>query len=348
MNSQPLVCICIPHYNNENTISETLDSIVNQTYENIIIKIFDNASTDGSMKVLKEFESKHPAIQVFQNEVNVGGEANFTKCIENLEGEYGAIFHADDVYMPTIVEEEVKALQENYSLVAVCTSAYKIDTNSNIQRRLHELPKEILRTELYTFKSQIDLLKNILAYGNVINCPSVMARTKIYKANIKEWNGKVYQTSADLDVWLRFAEFGEFGYITKPLIKYRVSDASYSYNLARARTHRHDFFLVIDDYMSRENLRYHLDRKDLNNYRLLSFKDSINVEINIMLQGKKPKFLNIFKFVLIKQLLTSEQRKQSLKTLIIYIYYISFFTLPKNDFIRKVFYRVRFGKKLDV
>ena len=40
MNNQPLVCICIPNYNNEKTISETLDSLVNQTYKNIIIKIF--------------------------------------------------------------------------------------------------------------------------------------------------------------------------------------------------------------------------------------------------------------------------------------------------------------------
>ena len=38
MNNQPLVCICIPNYNNEKTISETLDSLVNQTYKNIIIK----------------------------------------------------------------------------------------------------------------------------------------------------------------------------------------------------------------------------------------------------------------------------------------------------------------------
>ncbi len=39
MNETPLVCICIPNYNNEKTIAETLDSLINQTYKNIRIKI---------------------------------------------------------------------------------------------------------------------------------------------------------------------------------------------------------------------------------------------------------------------------------------------------------------------
>ncbi|KAB7887409.1 glycosyltransferase [Poseidonibacter ostreae] len=84
------------------------------------------------MKILRLYEAKYPHIQVFQNETNIGGEANFTKCIQNMEGEYAAIYHADDVYMPTIVEEEVKFLINNLDCNSVSTSGYEIDDKSII------------------------------------------------------------------------------------------------------------------------------------------------------------------------------------------------------------------------
>lgn len=102
-----LVSINIPIYNNEKTIAETLDSLLNQTYSNISIKIFDNCSTDNSMAILSDYAKQYDNIEVIQNETNIGGEANFTKCLQNGEGAYTAVFHADDVYCPTIVEEQV-------------------------------------------------------------------------------------------------------------------------------------------------------------------------------------------------------------------------------------------------
>lgn len=49
----PLVCICIPTYNAEATIRETLASILGQTYSNLVIHISDNASTDGTLMVVE-------------------------------------------------------------------------------------------------------------------------------------------------------------------------------------------------------------------------------------------------------------------------------------------------------
>ena len=130
MSSNPLVCICIPNYNNEKTIAETLDSLIAQTYDNIIIKVFDNASTDSSIEILNEYSRKHHNIHVYKNEKNIGGEANFTKCIENMEGEYSAIFHSDDVYFSTIIEEQVALLHDNKDIVAVSTNALRLNGDS--------------------------------------------------------------------------------------------------------------------------------------------------------------------------------------------------------------------------
>ncbi|MDD3462295.1 MAG: glycosyltransferase [Sulfurospirillaceae bacterium] len=279
MNSQPLVCICIPHYNNESTIAETLDSLVNQTYKNIIIKIFDNVSTDSSITILKKYEAQHHNIHVFQNKINIGGEANFTQCIQSGEGAYTAVFHADDVYLPTMIEEQVKFLEEHLSCSAVAAHAYTIDENTRILGERF-LPKLMQQKDHYIFENEIELLKETLKYGNIITCPSVMVRTEIFKSKIQKWNGLDFKTSADLDVWLRLARFGAFGFLTKPLMQYRLSTKSYSYNMMRIRTEENDMFLVLNSYMTNDRYQRSLSNTDRDNYAFLLFKDNVNRTIN--------------------------------------------------------------------
>lgn len=56
---KPLVSICIPTYNNARFLGESLDSIVNQTYPNKEIIVSDNASTDETEKIVKEYVEKY-------------------------------------------------------------------------------------------------------------------------------------------------------------------------------------------------------------------------------------------------------------------------------------------------
>ncbi|MGJ0334210.1 glycosyltransferase [Aliarcobacter cryaerophilus] len=339
MNNQPLVCICIPNYNNEKTISETLDSLVNQTYKNIIIKIFDNASTDNSMKILKEYEKKHSNIQVFQNETNIGGEGNFNKCIQNLEGEYGALYHSDDVYEPTIVEEQVKFLLENQKCVAVSTDMNLIDENS---KRLYKVPlKEFFENkEFMTIDNQIEMLKKVLEIGNFIVCPSVMMRTDIYKNKIKKYDAENFKTAADFELWFRVLEFGKFGIILKPLINYRQSSNSYSFR-TRLDTKKSDGNYVVDYYYNKFN-------KDLTKiykrkYKFFCFKDEVRKTVNQILDDKRDyKFeLKIFDFDMFREAISS---KKNLKFFIVgfIVKFLRYFGLP--NFLREKLIDMRFKK----
>ncbi len=276
MNNQPIVCICIPNYNNEKTISETLDSLINQTYKNIIIKIFDNASTDDSIRILREYEAKYPNIQVFQNSINIGGEANFSKCIEGLEGDFGAIYHADDVYDKIMVETQVKYLS-SHDISAVFVRANLIDDNSNdIGEQF--FPDELKNKTYHQFNFK-QLFSLILKYDNFLITPSVMGNVDIYKNKIKSWNGEQFKTSADLDVWLRFSEIKDIGIITDKLISYRMSVASFSYRTKFSRITPRDMFLVIE---------YHLSKYDTFNlldYEYLKIKDNIQVVNNKLINN---------------------------------------------------------------
>ncbi|ADN09543.1 glycosyltransferase family 2 protein [Sulfurimonas autotrophica] len=277
--NNPLVCICIPNYNNEDTIANTLDSILHQTYENIIIKVFDNVSIDSSMKILKRYEEKYVNISVYQNNENIGGEANFTKCIENLEGDFGAIFHADDLYSPTMVENQIRYLSQN-DISAIFVRANLIDDNSNVIGEQF-FPDELKNKKYHQFDFK-QLFALILKYDNFLITPSVMAKVDIYKNQIKSWNGQKFKTSADLDVWLRFSEIKNIGLITDKLISYRISTASFSYRTKFSRVNPRDMFLVIEKYLNKySNLNF--DQAD---YEYLKFKDNILVINNKILNSK--------------------------------------------------------------
>lgn len=340
MIENPLVCICIPNYNNEKTISKTLDSLVLQTYKNIIIKIFDNASTDGSMKILREYETKYPYIQVLQNETNIGGEANFTKCIQNFEGEYGAVFHADDIYLPMMIKEQVMFLEKNKECSAVAVHANIIDENSHVIGTRY-IPDIYTSHTSNIIGNQLELLKVILRYGNFITCPSVMARSSIYRNKIVRWNGNDFKTSADLDVWLRLASFGNFGFISKTLMQYRESIVSYSYKDMRSRIDENNMFLVLDYH--KKILKKQLSNHDLKRYSFLTFKDNINRTINQIILQKNTTNLKIEVFKL-NILLVAFESKQNLK---IYMYgflvkILRNLFLPK--FIINCISKYRFGK----
>jgi len=108
----PLVAVCIPAYNSEKTIPATLESVLGQTYKNIKVIVSDNASTDGTAEIVGRFAASDPRLAIFRHPRNIGGEANFNHCIQLGDGDYTAIFHADDVYSPTMIEEQVSSLEK--------------------------------------------------------------------------------------------------------------------------------------------------------------------------------------------------------------------------------------------
>src|SRR4030066_149394 len=92
------VCICVPCYNSSETIFETITSLQQQTYKDISIIVVDNASTDDTVAIVRKIAENDNRIEIRVNETNIGGEANYSRCIQLSQGDYTAIYHADDVY----------------------------------------------------------------------------------------------------------------------------------------------------------------------------------------------------------------------------------------------------------
>lgn len=274
--------ICIPAYNAESTIGRTLDSIVIQDFPIYKIKVFDNKSTDNTIKIIQDYALKFPYIELHINEENLGGEGNFTRCIQFAEGDYTALLHSDDLYEKDFISKSVAALEANPDSIATFCGAHEIDGNGVVIGERFYPPE--LQGRSVSIVSLTTLLSLSFKYSNFITCPSVVVKSWAYSEKIKNWNGKVYKTSADLDVWIRLAEMGSFLAIQDKLMHYRVAEASYSFRVAKKRTTRHDFFLVLDHY--KNIYQKMLSSTDEENYIFLNLKDQALRSLN-MIRNKK-------------------------------------------------------------
>ena len=276
MNNYPLVCICIPAFNAELTIAETINSLIRQSYRNIQIKILDNASTDSTVKVARSI--KDPRIKIFESTVNLGAEENFNKCINVASGKYTVIFHADDIYEQSIIEEQVRFLEANASVGAVFTGARLIDLEGKKIGK-YGIPKDIAK---YGYVINFfDLFRLILKMSNFLICPSAMVRTNIYKFEVKKWRFNLFKSSSDLDVWLRISKKHALGFLDKPLINYRISNQQGS-AIVRSSFKKADFFLVTEFYLANLSKKEQLQKRDILNYEILSLRDDLVRSLNLI------------------------------------------------------------------
>jgi glycosyltransferase involved in cell wall biosynthesis len=273
-----LVRICIPTHNAGETLRETLASILAQTYTKLDIVIVDNASTDNTIEIAKSFGD--PRVSVLRNTENIGAERNFTRCIDNSAGAYTAIFHADDIYTPQMVEKQVAFLERHPDAGAVFVNATLIDSGGREVGRYGIDSAYQSDDNLYDFRT---IMKMIVRHSNFLICPSAMVRTPVYLNDIVEWRGSAFKTSADLDVWLRILQKHRIGILPEPLIRYRISFSQGS-ALQRARINRADFFLVLDHYLRHPLVKSFLTSDDLRYVARLERTDRIVRAVNLYLR----------------------------------------------------------------
>ena len=111
MRGYPLVSILIPLYNAEKYFSETMESLLAQTYKNIEIIIVDDGSTDNSLKIARQYEEQHKHIKVYTQE-NSGGQVARNRAFELSKGDYIQHFDADDIMHPDKIASQMEVLRE--------------------------------------------------------------------------------------------------------------------------------------------------------------------------------------------------------------------------------------------
>lgn len=111
--ARPRVTAVVPAYNSATFVRATLDSLAAQTWPDLEILVGDDASTDDTLAVVREFASSHGNVRVVERAANLGWLANTNDLVRRASGELVFMAFHDDTVAPTYVERLVRALDDN-------------------------------------------------------------------------------------------------------------------------------------------------------------------------------------------------------------------------------------------
>lgn len=210
----PLVSVILPVYNCETTITEAIDSIVNQTYSNWELIVCDDCSTDKSYEILKSYKEKlGKKMILLQNQKNSKIATTLNHCLKYAKGIYIARMDGDDRSKTNRFEKQVDFLNKHLDIDCVGAGMEIFDENGI---------RGIRRGEEYPNKKSI--FKRV-----PFSHPTIMMRKKVYL----QLNG--YRVSSetlraeDLDLWFRFWNANFKGYnLQDILLEYRERQNDYA------------------------------------------------------------------------------------------------------------------------
>ena len=123
----PKVSIGMPVYNGSRYVAEAIESILNQTFADFELIICDNASTDNTEAICREYAARDPRIRYVRNERNVGAAPNYNKTFQLARGVYFRWHAHDDLIAPTYLEKTVPVLDNDPGVVVVHSYTRLID-----------------------------------------------------------------------------------------------------------------------------------------------------------------------------------------------------------------------------
>jgi len=123
------ITVLMAIYNCAPTLQEAIDSLYAQTYNNFKLVLCDDASTDNTYEIAKQYAEKHDNIVLIQNEKNMKLAYSLNRCLEYADTEYVARMDGDDISLPTRFEKQIKFLDNHpeYAVVS-CPMIYFDET----------------------------------------------------------------------------------------------------------------------------------------------------------------------------------------------------------------------------
>lgn len=229
---KPLISVLLPVFNNGAYLSDCLDSILNESYENFEIIAIDDFSRDDSWKILKIYKKFDKRIRIYKNVKQYGKAITLNRCIARAKGQYIAFMEPEDVLYKDKFRKQINFLKTNPNTSAVgvqCTflnmdgkkigeSRYPESFDAIYHKPHHGisihfetvminrlvLPKDLLRfntksdTLLYS-----SLLVKLLQFGQLVNIPQRLQYHRKHSIiNKEELINRLFQIPHFIVLWI--------------------------------------------------------------------------------------------------------------------------------------------------
>lgn len=219
MESGQKVSVIIPTYNRADSIGVSIQSVLNQTWQNYEVIVVDDGSTDNTQQIMENYIDDR--VRYISLGRNYGPSHARNEGIRRSECEFIAFLDSDDVWLPEKLEKQMQVMlqaSETVGLVYCRMRGCRKDGSDII------CPSLSLGEE----KLEGNLLRNLVG-GNVIGTPAMLVR----KQCLEQTGGfdEGLKCLEDWELVLRIAEKWEFGFVDEILVEFRYSDGSVSGNV---------------------------------------------------------------------------------------------------------------------
>lgn len=238
-----LVSIIIPVYNAEYFLKNTLNSVLNQTYQNFEVICINDCSIDNSLSILNSFKEKDERIKIFNLDKNLGCPGlvrNF--AVEQSKGELLAFLDADDLWKKDKLKKQLKDLENMNSFF----SYTKLEN--------------MIGTTVYEPKYYLRIFKNFhignLLIDNTITTSTVVMSKALFE-KIGRFRDEKMVVSEDYELWIKAVlEAKEIYFLDEILVTYYINPDSITHSTVGYKEIYINIFSIVKKLLSIADLKY--------------------------------------------------------------------------------------------
>ena len=216
----PKVSVILISYNHEKFIREAIESVLNQTFTDFELIIWDDASSDDSWAIINSYNDSR--IKAFLNDETRRGIYGINKAISEVaSGEYLAIHHSDDVWASEKLQKQVGFLDANpiygavfTKVLAIGEDGLKYKDNNNYYANIFEQPN----------RTRHEWLNYFFYHGNALCHPSVLIRKQCF-TDCGQYRYGMAQVG-DFDMWIRICLKHEIYVLQEKLVYFPINKYS--------------------------------------------------------------------------------------------------------------------------
>jgi len=198
----PVISVILPVFNAASFLKEAIDSILNQSFSDFELLIYDDGSTDSSRSIIDTYQDKR--IIRHYSDINQGLISVLNKGFADAKGKYIARMDADDISLPDRFIKQL-SFMELHPDYGICGTQLQLIHNDQILSR----PVDDLALRWWFFK------------GSPFAHPSVMIRASIVREHQLNFDSSAY-VAEDYDLWWRMAFYCKLYNLDEVLLRYRV------------------------------------------------------------------------------------------------------------------------------
>lgn len=232
------VSVLVPVFNAERYLAECLESILAQDFPDFEIIIADDASSDGSVEIIKSFAARDSRIVWWKNSKNLGQAANCNACLKAAKGEYIKFVHADDILIsPLAIRKLAAALDANPAAsLAACRQHF---TRTDLDSR----EPHIFSDHSCCSNGRQVIISCLERDANLIGNPTV---TLFRRSQAQRGFDPQFNLLVDWELWFYLLEQGDFVFLAETLATWRLHGKQLS-----AVTRGPDDLLLVRNYYAK-------------------------------------------------------------------------------------------------